>query len=282
MDKSKQITIQEFSYMTGISPSSLRHYDKMDLLKPTYRGEENNYRLYSEDQIGQGCLIETLRNLDIPIPYIREYLNSYTPESLMNILIRKTNQIDEEMLHLMRLKHTINDLLFTVKDCAYNNNEASVRILPFDKSSLYVSNSYVHNIHAWPSTEKLNFLKKCKEKSIVATTISLSYIFPLETIKSGNYNGPARMYIKSIDGNYTVPNSLAVVSTAKYEENDLGNVFRNALEYCDNNHFHITSDFFYEMGITELTDKDRDHHSVIASALVEYENQTKKTSHLQK
>lgn len=269
MDKKNQVTIQEFSFMTGISPASLRHYDKMGLLKPAYRGQENNYRLYSTDQIGQGCLIETLRNLDVSIPSIKDYLENYTPENLMSILIQKSNDIDNEVLHLMRLKHTINDLLFTMKACS-DNNESSVRILPFDKSSLYVSDSYVHDIHEWPSTEKLNFLNKCKQRGIVATTISLSYIFPIETIRSGNYNGPARMYIKSIDGNYTIPNSLAVVSIAKYKGNDLGNVFRNALEYCDNNNFHIISDFYYEMGVTELTDKNKDHYSVMASALVEY------------
>lgn len=269
MSTDKLVTIHDFSLMSGISAASLRHYDKLGLLIPTYRGNENNYRFYSTGQIGLGCLIETLRNLDIPLPQIKEYIANYTPTMLMDILITKSQKIDQQILHSMRLKHVINDLIFTVSNVC-NFETPSVRIIPLEANSLYVSDYRINNIHEWPSAEKTNFIKTCRNNGINATTISLSYIFAAKEIQAGNYLGPARMYVKSMEGNYRIPGGLVVVSVAKYRESSLGNVFEQALDFCTNNSLEITSEFYYEMGITELMDKDPDNYTVTTYATVEY------------
>jgi len=43
--------IKEFSKLTNVPIKTLRYYDEIDLFKPEYVDKNNNYRLYSDEQI---------------------------------------------------------------------------------------------------------------------------------------------------------------------------------------------------------------------------------------
>ncbi|HYK71837.1 MAG TPA: MerR family transcriptional regulator, partial [Pseudoneobacillus sp.] len=73
------LTIQQFSEKTGMSPSALRFYDKKKLLIPECR-LENGYRAYSEEQISVAMIIHSLRNADIKIEEIKDFLNASEQE----------------------------------------------------------------------------------------------------------------------------------------------------------------------------------------------------------
>lgn len=60
------LTIGHFSEKTGLSPSTLRFYDRKKLLVPNCR-LENGYRAYSEEQIPDAIMIHSLRNADVQI-----------------------------------------------------------------------------------------------------------------------------------------------------------------------------------------------------------------------
>lgn len=49
MKKNNYLTIKEFSTLTHTPIDTLKHYDRIDLLKPAYIGE-NNYRYYLPEQ----------------------------------------------------------------------------------------------------------------------------------------------------------------------------------------------------------------------------------------
>ncbi|MBB6669329.1 helix-turn-helix domain-containing protein [Cohnella nanjingensis] len=67
------MTIQTFSYRTGLPASTLRYYEKEGLLLPEIRAE-NGYRLYSEKQIPRAINIHSLRQAGISLTDIRSYL----------------------------------------------------------------------------------------------------------------------------------------------------------------------------------------------------------------
>lgn len=70
---SGSMTIQAFSVRTGLPPSTLRFYEKEGLIKPNIRGE-NGYRLYSKEQIVIAQTIHSLRQADVNLRDIRQYL----------------------------------------------------------------------------------------------------------------------------------------------------------------------------------------------------------------
>lgn len=72
------MTIRKFSQYTGLPPSTLRFYDRKKLLSP--HRLENGYRVYNEDQIERALLIHSLRQADIGIKEIREFLSANKDE----------------------------------------------------------------------------------------------------------------------------------------------------------------------------------------------------------
>lgn len=69
------LTIQEFSKRTGLSPSTLRFYDRKKLLVPARR-LENGYRAYEQEQITDALTIHSLRCADVTIQDIKTYLEA--------------------------------------------------------------------------------------------------------------------------------------------------------------------------------------------------------------
>ncbi|MDF2629090.1 MAG: hypothetical protein K0R39_2921 [Symbiobacteriaceae bacterium] len=67
------LTIAQFADRTGISPSALRFYERKGLLMPTQR-LPNGYRVYAPDQVADAQLINSLRQADVSVAAIREFL----------------------------------------------------------------------------------------------------------------------------------------------------------------------------------------------------------------
>ena len=70
MNQKKKLSILEFSRLTGISRDNLRFYDRIGLLCPEQRGE-NNYRYYARHQLNSAYLIGSLRLLEVGLEDIR-------------------------------------------------------------------------------------------------------------------------------------------------------------------------------------------------------------------
>ena len=58
----------------GVTKHTLFHYDEIGLFRPEKKGE-NGYRYYSMAQIEVFDVIYTLKDLDMPLSEIREYLD---------------------------------------------------------------------------------------------------------------------------------------------------------------------------------------------------------------
>ncbi|MHC1683961.1 MAG: MerR family DNA-binding transcriptional regulator [Clostridiaceae bacterium] len=67
----KYISIGEMSKLNNISVQALRHYDKIGLLKPSYIGENSNYRYYAIDRIPYVEVIKNLKYIRLSLEEIR-------------------------------------------------------------------------------------------------------------------------------------------------------------------------------------------------------------------
>lgn len=72
--KEKLLTIGEIAQLCAISTKTLRHYDKIGLLKPIQLHPENGYRLYSRKQIAQLHVIKRLQELGCSLEELKELL----------------------------------------------------------------------------------------------------------------------------------------------------------------------------------------------------------------
>jgi DNA-binding transcriptional MerR regulator/effector-binding domain-containing protein len=99
MSQKKQLSILEFSRLTGINRDNLRFYDRIGLLKPEMRGE-NGYRYYTRRQLGSAYLIGCLRLLDVGVEDIRQYSAGRTPEKMLELFVRQEEWIQAELTRL--------------------------------------------------------------------------------------------------------------------------------------------------------------------------------------
>ena len=90
MNQKKQLSILEFSRLTGISRDNLRFYDRIGLLCPEQRGE-NNYRYYARSQLNSAYLISSLRLLEVGLEDIRRYSAGRTPERMLAFFAQQEN-----------------------------------------------------------------------------------------------------------------------------------------------------------------------------------------------
>ena len=77
-------TIGEIKEMYGIGADSLRYYERKGLLNPK-RGE-NQYRYYSGLELLRLNIIKSLRDIDLPVEQIGEFMNNRTIASTLDML----------------------------------------------------------------------------------------------------------------------------------------------------------------------------------------------------
>lgn len=102
MNQEKQLTIMEFSRLTGIKRENLRFYDRIGLLSPDMRGA-NNYRYYSRRQLSEAYLIVSLRGLGVGIENIKQFAAKRTPEHVLMLFAQQDARIQAEIEQLREI-----------------------------------------------------------------------------------------------------------------------------------------------------------------------------------
>ncbi len=83
----KSFLIKEISKATGISIQTLRYYDEIGLLKPSYR-RDNNYRIYTHDDLIILQKITALKFFKFPLKIIKQILDQ--KESILDQLHKQS------------------------------------------------------------------------------------------------------------------------------------------------------------------------------------------------
>ena len=78
--------IGEIAELFNLNIRTLRYYDDIDLLKPEYVDPNTGYRYYSTAQFEQLNTIRYLRELQVSLDKIREFLQYREIDGVKNIL----------------------------------------------------------------------------------------------------------------------------------------------------------------------------------------------------
>jgi DNA-binding transcriptional MerR regulator len=95
MKPNDYLTIGEFSRIVGITPNSLRVYDKKGIFSPAVRGDglENDYRYYAPMQITTVKMIRVLTKIGVPHRTIQEMAAGRTPEKMIKLLRKQKEEL---------------------------------------------------------------------------------------------------------------------------------------------------------------------------------------------
>lgn len=108
---SRYYTIGEISRLFRIPISTLRYYEKSNLLVPEIRNETNGYRYYSPEQLGKLDIIYFLRELEFPTNKIEEALTMISDRSdLCDLIIEYKDGVIDEITNLNHVLRKIERL----------------------------------------------------------------------------------------------------------------------------------------------------------------------------
>lgn len=100
--------INEVEYIVGLSKKSIRYYEDNGLLTPS-RNSDNDYRIYSEDDVEILKRIKFLRELDVPIRDIKNLVNGEL--SLKECMAERISKIESEENNYIRIKKMCDEII---------------------------------------------------------------------------------------------------------------------------------------------------------------------------
>ncbi|TRZ39797.1 MerR family transcriptional regulator [Niallia circulans] len=99
--------INEIANLYDISAHTLRYYEEIKLVVP--RRGENNYRIYTDENLQQLNIIRDLRKFNIPLEEIKDYLEKRTVEKTLNLLKKQQLFIEQELAALQEMQHIVEE-----------------------------------------------------------------------------------------------------------------------------------------------------------------------------
>lgn len=106
-EKNKLLTIGQFAALHGINKKTLMWYDEIGLFGPAVVHPENGYRYYS---YRQSALLETillLRELDVSVNEIQEFMKNRSAQTLKDLLEENIAGLDHKINHLAAVRKTL-------------------------------------------------------------------------------------------------------------------------------------------------------------------------------
>ena len=101
----KYLSIGQMGKLNNLSVQTLRHYEKVGILKPSYINEETGYRYYSMKDFNTIDLIKQCKAMGLSLEEIKEVTNNYTSlESIVYILGNQKKIISNKIKELENIK----------------------------------------------------------------------------------------------------------------------------------------------------------------------------------
>lgn len=246
-------TIGQFAKLHEINKKTLMWYDEIGILKPAMI-KENGYRYYS---FQQSPLLETilmLRELNVSVPEIQDFLKNRSASSLEGLLAGKIKELDNTISHLRALKAVMNEKRQNMSD-----------ILRLDISEcLIIEKPESHYLVTIPTSQDTPFEKEVE--MVIAETkkyqlrrlhdASYGAILPVENLYCGRLSSYSALYIELPlpvyrKGLHVQPKGKYLRAFCRGNWDRLSERYAEILSYAEKHNLQFYG-FAYEKGINEL------------------------------
>lgn len=244
--KERYLTTGEFAQLAGVTKHTLFHYDDIGLLCPVEK-LDNGYRCYTLSQLDMFEVIYTLKELNMPLQKIREYMDGRTPESLLELFDRESLIIKKRMQRLRQMQNWMEEKAGCIRSGIQTDpGEISVR----HEKKMYMVTSLIEQCDelGW-SMETVRFLDYCEEHGI-KSSYGIGYRQESADIMEGNYGNYRTMY-QLLQGRpdkircEVRPEGRYLTAYHVGAWQDVGEAYVRMLQYASENKIELT-EYFYE------------------------------------
>jgi len=261
MVRSKLFSVGDFAKFSRTTRDTLHHYDKIGLLSPLSRGE-NNYRYYFGGQLAIVNVIRTLQELGLSLTEIKTLNDNRTPENIDEIYKRQIEKIDQKIkdwVYARKLLYTLQKSIHSVLNV--DTQEITIQFLPAEAIILGERNDYSKGRNDYDAL--LSFYHYMSKKH---PDLDLNYpvwgFFSEERIKRGDWKWPDRYYFYNPDGYDQRPASLYAVGYTRGGYGQCGDLYNRIIDYIEKNNFEICGDVYEEYPLNEVCIHDDSNYLI--------------------
>ena len=106
-DMKEYYSVGKAAKIVGMTPETLRHYDRIGLAKPSRKDEWTGYRYYTGQDIVRLKTVQALRQMDLPLGKIKEVLQYDDLDRIIDFLSEAEERADEKIALLEQSKAKI-------------------------------------------------------------------------------------------------------------------------------------------------------------------------------
>ncbi|MEG2288775.1 MAG: MerR family transcriptional regulator [Clostridium sp.] len=255
--------IGELAKLFHVSTDTLRHYDRIDLLKSECNSG-SKYRYYSLRSFFKLSRILFLKNLDISLEEIKTYMNNKNRNNLLDLLKNKESEIDAKIIGLINLKKKINAKVGLLESINGELDQIKIKKIP-ERIGVFLDMNYVENdfeiIEAFKQNER--YLKNSswliegqiytslsKENMNSGILNKFRYFIEVLTLESQ----PCER-VKVIPGN----DYACIAFLGPYR--DMGKHYKLLIKWINNNGYEIVGDSI-EKNIVDYDFSDSEHEYI--------------------
>lgn len=265
----KYFTTGEFAKLCRVKKQTLFHYDDIKILQPEIIGG-NGYRYYSYKQLEEFNMISILKDLEMPLAEIKEYVDRRSPENLINLLEKEAAEADKKLEEIKWTKHYINTKLAITRNAMemkYGKiftEECSDEFFMATEYTGPESDSEMMRA----ITDHLNY---CHKKDIYSA-YTIGGLIRVSDFKRGHYNYShffTRLDEESDQFNYVKKAGTYLAFCDNHGYNNLPEIAKKLLAYAKRKELK-TGEYFYEdIILDELAGKSDENSSIKLSVRVE-------------
>ncbi|QHI72647.1 MerR family transcriptional regulator [Aminipila terrae] len=123
-------TIGQIAKLFDINIRTLRYYDEINFLKPEYIEPDSKYRYYSIKQFEHLNTIKYLRELNMPLFKIKEFLDNREVDGLVTMLKGQQDELTHKKYELERIERKIHNRLSQIQDAMKSDfNEIKEQVI---------------------------------------------------------------------------------------------------------------------------------------------------------
>ncbi len=259
--ESKLLTIGQFAALHGINKKTLMWYDEIGLFQPVVVNPENGYRYYNYHQSSILETILLLRELDVSVNEIQEFMKNRSALSLKNLLDEKIAELDLKIAHLKAVKKTLSN---------YHQNMET--LLTMDLSKISLMEKEERSLVTVEIDRDTTFDKQVEMITVETQKYQLrrlhdaSYgtMISVESLYHGDYDDYSKLFIEipfpvQKTGLHIQPRGTYLRTFYQGDWQKMSMKYREIFAYAQKHHLQLTG-YSYEMIINgNVTDHMEDY-----------------------
>ena len=176
-----KMTTAQFAELHGVNRRTLHYYDDIGLFSPCQKGE-NGYRYYKRSQLFLLQLILTLRQLDVPITRIKDYLANRSPQNYRDLFYERIDFFTQEIARLQTMKKKLQSELGKLDHIADITLD-KIMLVHDQAHYLYLSNATEENECFKKRSSHIARMFTHLQNDTALTTNGFGYIYDTEILQ---------------------------------------------------------------------------------------------------